>query len=248
VPRMLLRFAMALALTLLAACSDDAASGDAATDGAADTGVDTGPPRDSGMRCDPSCDRTEACCPGETGLVMCIPITSDPDNCGGCGIVCADGRGSRCESSHCVCGRVINGCQGTQDSFCCPPRDDGGTEYCADLNTDSRDCGGCNDRCSPETSSGCQGGECFCGDEAGPCAGTAEDTCCPSATDVFTCTDVTADVFHCGACGRSCDLDETCEFGNCVRGASCGAACGEGQICCEGSCCDRVSCESGGCT
>lgn len=248
---MFLRLAILAVALFLGACSDDGGGGDAALDtgldSGLDTGVDSGPPRDSGMRCDPGCDRTEACCAEDAGALMCIPVTSDPLNCGGCGVVCAEGRGSSCASSNCVCGRIPTGCSGTESSWCCPPRDDTGTEYCANLRTDSRDCGECNNRCAPEVSSTCELGECLCGDEGGPCAGTPEDTCCPSATDVFECRDMTSDVFHCGGCGRACGLDERCEFGSCVRGPSCGAACGSGEICCEGSCCERAVCTSGGC-
>jgi hypothetical protein len=179
--------------------------------------------------------------------VMCIPIVNDPMNCGGCGIICAEGRGTTCELGDCVCGRIEIGCLGTERSWCCPPRDATGTDYCADLTSDSRDCGGCNERCSPETSSDCRGSTCVCGETGAACAGTAEDTCCASATEVFDCVDTTSDTFHCGACGRACMVGERCEMSTCAFGASCGETCASGEICCDGTCCDRVSCSRGEC-
>src|SRR5579864_3116190 len=82
----------------------DAADGDAPSADAADTAVDApdgedgGPPSDgssegatpeggeSGIPCDPlhPCTLSLSCCSGS-----CVDTSSDPRNCGGCGVVCS---------------------------------------------------------------------------------------------------------------------------------------------------------------
>ncbi len=238
-----------LVLLSTAACGDDSASdgGADADTGVMDSRVDTAP-FDTGPRCDPVCSSVEACCAADAGGVACLRIADDVNNCGGCGIACADGRGTTCELSSCVCGRIAMGCLGSDRSWCCPPREPTGMHYCADFTNDTQDCGGCNQQCSAETSSDCRASTCVCGDTGGPCAGTPEDLCCAEAsTGVFSCVDTTSDSFHCGSCDKVCMVGERCEMSTCGFGASCPAACASGEICCDGTCCDRVSCSRGEC-
>jgi len=212
-----------------------------------DSTVDTGG-GDTGASCDRPCSPTERCCGDDGGALMCINTVDDPLNCGGCDVVCADGRGTECQRSNCICGRVEMGCLGTDRSYCCPPRSPGGVEYCADFTTDSQDCGSCGNECALEQSSACRLGECVCGDTTSPCAGTPEDTCCAAAaTGVSTCVDTTSDFFHCGGCGRPCMTGERCEMSTCVIGGSCPGACEGTEVCCDGACCERISCERGEC-
>jgi hypothetical protein len=123
----------------------------------------------------------------------------------------------------------------------------GDMPYCANLMTDGRDCGSCDNDCELSQASACSAGACVCGDERRACEGTPEDTCCADSVGVSACRDTTTDVFHCGACGRRCLLDERCEGGTCTRGTSCAAPCSGLDVCCDGVCCNRVLCDRGEC-
>lgn len=72
-------------------------------------------------------------CPFETAECdgECIDVVGDPDNCGGCGIVC-DGD-DPCSRGSCGCSEGYTGCD---------------REYCAYLETDESNCGGCGVECS----------------------------------------------------------------------------------------------------
>jgi hypothetical protein len=195
------------------ACGDDSsadAGGDSGMDAAPDA---TGP--EAGSICEPLCNRTQRCCDSDAGGVTCISVVEDDINCGGCDVVCAEGRGTSCELGACVCGPVVMGCLGTSQSWCCPPRNPGGTRYCADFDNDTQDCGGCGEQCTPERASDCQRGDCLCGNEGRGCAGTPDDLCCSGITE-FSCVDTLTDFFNCGACGRACMTEQRCEMGTCV--------------------------------
>jgi hypothetical protein len=115
----------------------------------------------------------------------------------------------------CLCGDTRIGCAGTRDSTCCPPREDGGVEYCADFIRDSVDCGACGVTCDPLAADRCNDGMCRCGAMRSTCAGTAEDRCCNDGLDLIECVDTTADRRHCGECGRACRVGQTCVAGVC---------------------------------
>ena len=197
---------------VLACGDDDGAAVDAGSDAGAE---DAGGERDSGPTCPMSCAASEACCEVE-GELRCIDVLADDENCGGCGIVCADGRGTECVRGSCVCGDFELGCGGDSESFCCPvnppERND---RYCANLELDANDCGACGEACDPLQADRCDGGRCRCGDAREPCEGTASSTCCVGdfATE---CVDLTSDRAHCGECNRSCDFRESCVDGDCV--------------------------------
>jgi hypothetical protein len=82
-----------------------------------------------------TCACAEALCNGQ-----CINMTTDSNNCGGCGVACPSG--STCQSSHCVCTGGLTLCGST----------------CRNTSNDSSNCGGCGMTCGSGLS--CSGGAC----------------------------------------------------------------------------------------
>ncbi len=236
-----------LLLALLAfvlACGDD----DVEPDGGSDLGVDsfTAPP-DLGPPCELECPGPESCCLVD-GTPTCIDTRNDDGHCGLCGQACADGRGTFCENSVCVCGSARLGCLGTEESLCCPPVEDRTNHYCANLREDARDCGGCGIECDERVGDRCGAGRCVCGASRTGCDGTDESTCCRDAFGMVECRDLNIDRFHCGECENACETVESCANGNCTIGPDiCDERCGDTSICCGGECCTRGQCIGGVC-
>ncbi len=129
-----------------------------------------------------------------------------------------------------------NECGPTQ--LCCDDR-------CVDPLTDISACGRCGHTC--EESEECLEGACACTENDGQHQVCGDEAlCCP----VQGCVPVGSNPLHCGSCGVSCGVGETCEDGACVCGGDRGegARCGEGQACCSGACepSDSVACACGG--
>ncbi|RDV37203.1 hypothetical protein DV096_14560 [Bradymonadaceae bacterium TMQ3] len=151
------------------ACSDDVApserEGDDVPDVSDDGGLDTAPdtsadtdtdppdtapgdtgdtnPDDAGdtddAPVDESCPSYQDRCEGE-----CIPTSVDPENCGGCGVVC---EGSDvCSGGSCV------------DPESCPGELEACGGACVDTSLDSDHCGGCGITC--DAGEGCVAGTC----------------------------------------------------------------------------------------
>ena len=192
-----------------------------------------------GVRCPPgdTCDLGSCVSPAScSGNFMCHPpaqccsaactnTQSDPNNCGGCGVVCPPS--SVCEASTCIpISTTCNGgppCSGVDT--CCP----GG---CTDTNTDPNNCSGCGFVC-PEGST-CSGGNCTpqmsC--NGGPvCVGVEQ--CCQTG-----CTDIDTDPNNCGGCGQRCPPGATCAGGRARGPASCngGPVCVGVEQCCKTGC------------
>lgn len=155
---------------------------------------------------DGGCPSGQQACEG-----LCATLSSDRDNCGACGNVCADGE--ICVASECV--------------LSCPEGQEPCSGLCIDPLRDRNHCGGCNLACNP--------GE-VC-DGAGHCA----LSCQAGLLDCDgTCVDPNTDVAFCGAtgdcvdpnAGTACSGDEVCASGSCV------ALCPEEQVLCEGLCVD----------
>jgi hypothetical protein len=187
---------------------------------------------------DGACNIGEDCsnCPSDCGLCetcpptlfdcagTCVDPSSDPQNCGGCGIACSPGQ--VCEQGACVdsrgsCGNgrcdpedVLGGCPEECGSVFCPP---GLTECagtCIDLSSDPQNCGGCATAC--EVSEMCVSGVCVgssvCGDGAcnigedcsncpsdcGLCVSCGDGVCDSPIEDPFNCP------FDCGGVGPVC--------------------------------------------
>lgn len=198
--------------------------------------------------CSPECSSVETCCEELAGGTTCANLRSDPHHCGLCEINCETShRGDACSANQCTCGDSSLGCTGNRQSWCCPPRAPGNEGYCANLDRSLADCGACNVACDARTADRCTGGECICGDERMPCAGTPESICCTAGVDV-ACIDTTSSLIHCGGCNVICSAPETCMGGTCTLGSSaCPGGCEGGDICCGGACCARSRCIDGVC-
>ncbi|HJL33814.1 MAG TPA: MopE-related protein [Polyangiaceae bacterium LLY-WYZ-15_(1-7)] len=142
-------------------------------------------------------------CP--SGLADCdgddfceVSTNTDPNHCGGCGIVCASGpraRGVTCASGSCVVTRCDVGwedCDG-----------DTGTGCEVSIFDDPMNCGSCGNECMPPAGGnvltmGCDGLRCrieACAPGWDDCDGDPGNGCE---------TDVSGDFFNCGACGNRC--------------------------------------------
>jgi hypothetical protein len=129
----------------------------------------------------------------------CVDTSSDPNNCGACGNVCASGE---CEAGVCL---QAEGCEaGLTDC--------GGV--CVDLATDLDNCGACGEVCeSSLVGVACLAGECVrtscpaalthCGDDANL---PVEEHCFDLATNPR----------HCGACFNDCG-SRGCSAGVCTQ-------------------------------
>ncbi len=233
-------------MALLLACGGDDDVVDAGVDAAVDSGVDAAAPVIDAGACSLDCPVGESCCVID-GSPQCINLDVDGEHCGQCGRTCGGGRGTHCALGQCVCGAADVGCAGDGRDICCPPVGERVRPYCANIQEEPRDCGGCGNRCDESIGDRCEFGECTCGLEERGCAGTPTDFCCPDVTE-FACANLQEDRRNCGRCGRSCDLVETCREGTCSFGRElCEGGCGEGEICCRGACCARGMCEENGC-
>ena len=91
--------------------------------------------------CSISCGGGSICCGSEATGQFCTYAGQDRNNCGGCGIVCADTQS--CLNGFCGCQSYEASCDGT----------------CSYLFADSNNCGACGNVC-PEGNRHCNGGTC----------------------------------------------------------------------------------------
>jgi hypothetical protein len=159
----------------------------------------------------------------------CVSYT-DPNNCRGCGNVCATGTGRVCTVNGCVCdpqsafpdecngtcvnkandrtncGFCFNTC-GRLDQVCnagvcgCPAGQMDCNGSCYDTSTNQIHCGTCNHTCPPSTEV-CSAGNCVC---------APGFTRCPSGA----CVNLKTDRLNCNACGMACQGNKTCNNGTC---------------------------------
>ncbi len=155
--------------------------------------------------CNGLVDDTSRMCPAG-----CVDVSSDSNNCGGCGITC--GGGTTCQSGHCECPPARSTVCGTR---------------CADTMTDPMNCGACGNVCPGGTSgmASCAAGRCgvMCTPGSGDCDGNAANGCE---------TNTRSDITNCGTCGNTCayaHATATCSTGSCVLGA-----CAAGFSNCDG--------------
>jgi hypothetical protein len=127
------------------------------------------------------------CCPeGQTECAgACVDLSTDPNNCGQCGVQCP--QGDTCVNGSCQGGgqcQFDNDCN-THET-CCPPGSGGRfspqTSYCADLQSDHLNCGQCGVECLGGDLRYCIEGQCHCpGDEPVECPPdpSGQVWCCP---------------------------------------------------------------------
>ena len=183
-----------------------------------------------------------ASCPAGQTLCAdgaCHDLAIESGNCGACG--------TRCPSLSCQNGRCLSEDEADRIGALQLACDDGFTfcdleeGYCADLLTDSLNCGACGNACvfSDEL---CQDGVCVADptESVGGCpAGTR-----PCGND---CLDVFNDPANCGSCGFVCSAaTPVCSGGRCfeaqdVAGQQDANGCGGGLVLCSGQCVDIIS-------
>ena len=133
-----------------------------------------------------------ACAGGESDCSgQCVDTNTDPENCGSCGVQCAEGAGC----SEGVCGPSDPGCPpGEQDCAM--------NNICIDLSSDPANCGACGLACA--FNQVCTNSQCVF-----DCA--ANETVCNGQ-----CVDTGTNVLHCGGCDNPCGGGQVCTGGACV--------------------------------
>jgi hypothetical protein len=144
------------------------------------------------------CDEvTQSYCDTDAGL-ECVDLTTDLNNCGGCGIQCAADQHCAApagEVSTCICNND-GGPGTTTDIQSCD-------DSCVDLDHDPYNCGACHNICVY--------GPCTPGDAGtGVCACDAPFELCGS-----TCIDPRDDFNHCGGCTACSPPATQCVDSNC---------------------------------
>lgn len=164
--------------------------------------------RCSSGACRMSCMQDFADCNGSPGDGCEVDTNCDPNNCGGCGIKCAEGVD--CIYGKCGCAAGMTECFPPS----CTSFDRGA---CRDLQTDDDHCGACGAGCPqpddlpPHTYSGCNGGACGhlkCEPGWENCDAKMQ----PNGCEVEIATDPN----NCGACGFQCAAGQQCHDGQCI--------------------------------
>lgn len=156
----------------------------------------------------------------------CVDTSSDPANCGGCGIACTNSNGStacasgvcapKCDTVHADCdGRPNNGCE-------------------ADL-TAATSCGTCSTQCLLPSVCGATGSGYGCR----TCESRGLSTCDAGGGNKV-CSDLANDPNNCGSCGLVCP-GGTCKGGHCD---SCSVTVPAGQTwtCMRNAPCKELTC------
>jgi hypothetical protein len=167
---------------------------------------------------------TNCCLPAKAKNALCTDFSSDPANCGACGVVCP--AGELCQAGTCACPGATTSCGGS----------------CVDTSTDPDNCGTCGNACFSAQS--CVAGACTCPGTTVACSGACVDTTSDSA-NCGACGNACAAGASCvsGACVVPCPAGQAFCGGACVNvetdAANCGAcgdACAAGNVCQQGTC------------
>src|SRR5215211_822280 len=149
---------------------------------------------------------------------VCVDLLSNPNHCGACGEVCPGIGGLVCAGGRCGCP------SGWTDCSQAPNVPQGTEGYCADLRSNTGNCGACGFSCA--TGETCRDGR---------CRGTGAAQCADGLTDCDgTCVDLQTNPNNCGACDARC-ASQTCSNGECGPDEP---TCPSGQTDCGGVCVD----------
>ena len=176
----------------------------------------------------------------------CVNQQTDRTNCGGCGTTCKDGE--ICSAGKCTlsCQQGLTKCaaqpldagapdSGSSDAAAdgaadgaadAAAQDSGGPQivgdYCANLQTDNQNCGGCGITCP--SGKVCSNGACAtsCGQPLSQCG---------QGNNAY-CANLTSDDANCGQCGTPCGAGLKCVSSTCTL------TCGGGATQCGNACVD----------
>lgn len=153
----------------------------------------------AGLTCFAACSSEEGGGTSKDPGSCTADTSSDPANCGSCGVRCTVGQA-------CVAG--------TCKASCVPPQTDCGG-MCADFASNALHCGGCNQACGAGQI--CQNSTCV--------AGSCPDgkSLCNGA-----CVDTQSDPANCGASCTACLVGQTCQSGVCTSSSGTGGTNGAG--------------------
>jgi hypothetical protein len=140
-----------------------------------------------GDSCQPQCNPAYGDCDGNPGN-GCEQSLGAPQNCGGCGIRCADPT-PLCNTNG-VQFACVSSCSAS--TMLCSGR-------CVDLQRDAQNCGGCGTVCNtPQAFAGCSSGQCavgLCFYRWADCNSDPSDGCEANFD---------SDANNCGSCGNAC--------------------------------------------
>jgi hypothetical protein len=150
---------------------------------------------------------------------VCVDLSTNSNHCGACGEVCPGIGGLVCTGGRCGCP------PGWTDCSQAPNVPQGTEGYCADLRSNTGNCGACGFSCAAGQT--CDGGH---------CRGSGAAQCAAGLTDCSgTCVDLQSDANNCGACNGVCPSFR-CEKGVCTTDEP--LDCGPGKTDCDGVCVD----------
>ena len=178
-----------------------------------------------------ACEQNRADCNKSPSDGCETTLSTDKNNCGGCGIACADDE---------VCGP--SGC-----ATSCPSNLKKCGQACVDTQTDAQHCGACNAGCPAPAngSASCSGGSCKAQCNAGYrlCGASCvaeSPTSCGATCKVCPSTANGTPLCNAGACSIKCNVGyQACATGCCVIAPVCkadGASCTNKAECCHDIC------------
>ncbi|MEO7113285.1 MAG: hypothetical protein ABI183_22790 [Polyangiaceae bacterium] len=145
---------------------------------------------------------------GRGGIPFCATLSTDDENCGACGNVCAAGEACSDGACQLTCGATETACNsgdgGTNET-------DGGAAYCANFQTDNANCGACGRSCDPGQM--CNNGGCgtTCEADLVQCGSSCVD---PNSSTMYCGATADCNV-DAGTTGHACAPSEACSAGVC---------------------------------